>query len=96
MATSEGYGQRLAERLRVEQAPAIAMRVLRTADMAVTETRCDDPVLGLSGSIQRADAFLKLCRKPKPSAGQKALEAKSPCRRITLRREWAATWLMAP
>ncbi len=33
------------------------MRVLRTADMAVTETRCDDPVLGLSGSIQRADAF---------------------------------------
>ncbi len=57
MATSEGYGERLAERLRVEQAPAIAMRVLRTADMAVTETRCDDPVLGLSGSIQRADAF---------------------------------------
>jgi AraC family transcriptional regulator len=57
MATSECYGERLAERLRVEQAPAIAMRVLRTADMAVTETRCDDPVLGLSGSIQRADAF---------------------------------------
>jgi hypothetical protein len=35
MATSEGYGQRLAERLRAEQAHAIVTRVLRTADMAV-------------------------------------------------------------
>src|ERR1700732_42506 len=58
MATSEGYGQRLAERLRAEQAHAIVTRVLRTADMAVTETRCDDPVVGLSHSIQREDAFL--------------------------------------
>jgi AraC family transcriptional regulator len=58
MATSEGYGQRLAERLRAEQVHAIVTRVLRTADMAVTETRCDDPVLGLSHSIQREDAFL--------------------------------------
>jgi AraC-like DNA-binding protein len=58
MPTSEGYGQRLADRLRVEQAHAIITRVLRTADMAVTETRCDDPVLGLSGSLQREDAFL--------------------------------------
>ncbi len=41
MATSEGYGERLAERLRAEQAHAIVTRVLRTADMAVTETRCD-------------------------------------------------------
>jgi len=58
MAASEGYGQLLAERLRAEQAHAIVTRVLRTADMAVTETRCDDPVLGLSDSIQREDAFL--------------------------------------
>jgi AraC family transcriptional regulator len=58
MATSEGYGQRLAERLRAEHAPAVVTRVLRTADMAVTETRCDDPVSGLSGSLQREDAFL--------------------------------------
>jgi hypothetical protein len=55
MATSEGYGQRLAERLRAEQAHAIVTRVLRTADMAVTETRCDDPMLGLSYSIQQED-----------------------------------------
>jgi AraC family transcriptional regulator len=58
MATSEGYGQPLAERLRAEQAHAIVTRVLRTADMAVTETRCDDPVLGLSHSIHREDAYL--------------------------------------
>jgi AraC family transcriptional regulator len=58
MATSDGYGRRLGERLRIEQAPAIVTRVLRTADMAVTETQCDDPVPGLSGSLQREDAFL--------------------------------------
>jgi AraC-like DNA-binding protein len=58
MTASEGYGQRLAERLRAEQAHAIVTRVLRTADMAVTETRCDDPVAGLSHSIQREDAYL--------------------------------------
>jgi AraC family transcriptional regulator len=58
MATSEGYGQPLAERLRAVQAHAIVTRVLRTADMAVTETRCDDPVLGLSHSIHREDAYL--------------------------------------
>jgi AraC-like DNA-binding protein len=58
MAKSEGYGQLLGERLRAEQASAIVTRVLRTADMAVTETRCDNPVPGLSGSLQREDAFL--------------------------------------
>jgi AraC family transcriptional regulator len=58
MVASEGFGQRLAERLRAEHAHAIVTRVLRAADMAVTETRCEDPVLGLSHSIQREDAFL--------------------------------------
>src|SRR5580692_7886215 len=37
MATSEGYWQQLAERLRAEQARAIVTRVLRTADMAVAD-----------------------------------------------------------
>jgi AraC family transcriptional regulator len=58
MGASGAYGQRLAERLRVEHAPALVTRVLRAADMAVTETRWDDPVPGLSGSLQREDAFL--------------------------------------
>jgi AraC family transcriptional regulator len=58
MASSEGYGQGLAERLHIERAPAILSRVLRTADMAVTETRCDVPVQELSASFQPEDAFL--------------------------------------
>ena len=58
MATSDGYGQRLGERLRVEDAPAIVTRTLRKAEIAVTEIRCDDPLPGMTGSIQREDAFL--------------------------------------
>jgi AraC family transcriptional regulator len=58
MATSDGYGQWLGERLRLENAPAIVTRALRKADMAVTEIRCDDPSPGMSGSIPREDAFL--------------------------------------
>jgi AraC family transcriptional regulator len=58
MALSEGYGQRLAERLHLEQVPVILSRVLRTADMAVSETRCDTPAQELNGSFQREDAFL--------------------------------------
>ncbi len=58
MTASEGYGQRLAERLQAEQAHAIVTRVLRAADMAITETRCDNPLLGMSYSIQREDAYL--------------------------------------
>ncbi len=55
---TDAYGQRLAETLRVENAPAIVTRALRTADMAVTEIRCDNPLPQMSGSIQQEDAFL--------------------------------------
>jgi AraC family transcriptional regulator len=58
MATSDGYGQRLGERLRVENAPAIVTKTLRKAQIAVTEIRCDVPVPGMSSSFPRADAFL--------------------------------------
>ncbi len=58
LPTSEGYGQRLADQLQAEQAHAVTTHMLRTAEMAATETRCDDPVVGLSGSLQREDAFL--------------------------------------
>src|SRR5580692_1005328 len=68
MPTSEGYGQGLGERLQSEQAHSIVARILRTAEVAVTETWCDDPVLGMTDSIQREDAFLVglvLCDFPK-------------------------------
>lgn len=55
---TDAYGQRLGEALRVENAPAIVTRALRTADMAVTEIRCDNPVPEISGSMQPEDAFI--------------------------------------
>ena len=58
MATSDGYGQRLGERLRVENPPAIVTKTLRKAEIAVTDICCDDPLPGMSNSIQREDAFL--------------------------------------
>jgi AraC-like DNA-binding protein len=64
---TEGYGQRFGERLRVENAPAMVTRVLRNADMAVTEIRCDNPPLEMTGAFQREDAFvitLHLCDRP--------------------------------
>jgi AraC family transcriptional regulator len=55
---TEAYGQRLGEALRVENAPAIVTRALRTADIAVTEIRFDNPLLEMIGPIQQEDAFL--------------------------------------
>jgi len=57
-AMTEAYGQRLGERFRVENAPAIVSRALRTGSMAVTEVRSDNPLPGMSGSIQPEDAYL--------------------------------------
>jgi AraC family transcriptional regulator len=55
---TEAYGRRLGERFQVENAPAIVTRALRTADMAVTEIRCDSPLPEMCGPIQQEDAFL--------------------------------------
>jgi AraC family transcriptional regulator len=55
---TEAYGQRLGEALRVESGPAIVTRALRTADIAVTEIRCDNPLREKRGPIPREDAFL--------------------------------------
>jgi AraC family transcriptional regulator len=55
---TEAYGQRLGEALRVENAPAIVTRALRTADIAVTEIRFDNPLPEMSGLLQQEDAFL--------------------------------------
>ena len=62
MATSDAYGQRLGERMRVDNAPAIVARVLRKTDMAVTEIRCDHPLPRMSSSVQREDAYLVALR----------------------------------
>jgi AraC family transcriptional regulator len=58
MTTTDGYGKRLGERLRVDNARAIVTRVLRKAEIAATEIRCDHPLPGMSGSLQWEDAFV--------------------------------------
>jgi AraC family transcriptional regulator len=58
MATSDGYGRRLGERLRVETAPAIVTKTLRKAEIAFTEIRCDDPLPGMTTPVRREDAYL--------------------------------------
>jgi AraC family transcriptional regulator len=58
MATSDAYGRRLGERLRVENAPAIVTKTLRKAEIAFTEIRCDDPLPGMTSPVQREDAYL--------------------------------------
>src|SRR6202162_1929600 len=66
---TEAYGQRLAEALRVENAPAIVTRSLRMADIAGTEIRCDSPLPQMSRPIRQEDAFvvgLKLRDCPAP------------------------------
>ena len=55
---TEAYGQRLAEAMRVENTPTLVTRSLRTADIAVTEIRRDNPLPEMCGPIQREDAFL--------------------------------------
>jgi len=55
---TEAYGQPLGEALRVENVPAIVTRALRTADIAVTEIRCDNPLPEMSGPIKQEDAFV--------------------------------------
>jgi AraC family transcriptional regulator len=57
-ATAEAYGQRLGERFRVENAPAMVTRAFREGEMAVTELRCDKPPSEMSDSIPPEDAFL--------------------------------------
>jgi AraC family transcriptional regulator len=54
---TDAFGQRLGEAMRAENPPTIVTRALRTAEMAVTEIRCDNPPREMSGSIRQEDAF---------------------------------------
>ena len=59
MTTTGAYGERLGEFLRLEEVPpTLVTRTLRSTEMAVTETRNDNPVSGLSGSLAAEDAYL--------------------------------------
>jgi AraC family transcriptional regulator len=55
---TEACGQQPGERFRTENTPAIVTRSLRTAEISVTEIRCDSPLPKMTGPIQQKDAFV--------------------------------------
>lgn len=58
MTQTGAYGQRLGQFLHLKDTPpALVTRSLRSAELAVTETRDDNPATGLSGSLVPEDAF---------------------------------------
>ena len=58
MTQTDAFGQRFGHPLNVKQAPSLITRALRTADLAVIETRHDNPDRGLCGALATDDAFL--------------------------------------
>jgi AraC family transcriptional regulator len=59
MTQTGAFGQRLGQFLHLKEAPpSLITRSLRSVELAVTETRDDNPVPGLSGSLTAEDAFL--------------------------------------
>ena len=52
------YGQRLGRGLHLKHAPVLVTRSLRSAELAVTEVRDDEPTPDLSGSLPAEDAYL--------------------------------------
>src|SRR3954467_7570697 len=59
MTQASAFGRRLGQGLHLNDAPpSLITRSLRGMELAVTETRDDNPVPGLSGSFTLEDAFL--------------------------------------
>lgn len=63
---SDAYGQRLGERMRVDNAPAIVTRELHKTDIAVTEIRCDHPLPGMRFSPSRILGGWPASARPRP------------------------------
>ena len=59
MTVADAFGARLGKFLHLKNAPpSLVTRSLRGVELAVTETRDDNPTPGLSGSLMPEDAFL--------------------------------------
>jgi AraC-like DNA-binding protein len=58
MTPAGAFGQRLGQPLNLKDAPSLITRSLRSAELAVVETRDDNPVQGLCGALPSDDAFL--------------------------------------
>jgi AraC-like DNA-binding protein len=58
MTPAGAFGQKLGQPLNVKDAPSLITRSLRSAELAVVETRDDNPVTGLCGALPSDDAYL--------------------------------------
>ncbi|MEY9179332.1 AraC family transcriptional regulator [Bradyrhizobium sp. USDA 326] len=58
MTRPGAYGRRIGQPLNLKDAPSLVTRSLRSAELAVVETRDDDPVPGLCGALPSEDAYL--------------------------------------
>ncbi len=58
IAPASLHGHRLGQSFHLKRAPALITRSLRSAELAVTETRDDNPARILSGSLPSDDAYL--------------------------------------
>jgi len=59
MTPASAFGQRLGQFLHLKDAPpSLVTRSLRSVELAVTETRDDNPVPGLSGTLPAEDSFV--------------------------------------
>ena len=58
MAQAGAFGAKLGQPLNLKDAPSLITRTLRSAELAVVETRDDNPVPGLCGSLPSDDAYL--------------------------------------
>ena len=52
------FGQKLGQPLNLKDAPSLITRTLRSAELAVIETRDDNPLPGLCGALPSDDAYL--------------------------------------
>jgi AraC-like DNA-binding protein len=58
MTPAGAFGQRLGQPLNLKDAPSLITRSLRSAELAVVETRDDNPAPGLCGALPSDDAYL--------------------------------------
>ena len=58
MTPAGAFGQKLGQPLHLKDAPSLITRSLRSAELAVVETRDDNPVPGLCGALPSDDAYL--------------------------------------
>ena len=58
MTPAGAFGQWLGQPLNLKDAPSLITRSLRSAELAVVETRDDNPVPGLCGALPSEDAYL--------------------------------------